>query len=151
MQCCNSAIISWPIRSPLFYEHWLLDWRLNRWWGGIDNGSWYKGCGFEPRRGKWNKLLMFNLQKERDGLSWDGLTWVGKMVRDDSGTGWKRDGFLNKIQVNLLHHIFIFLTHLLEGHFVKTARDLSSVSESGRNQKCNNRAKHHESDAITKS
>ncbi len=35
---------------------------------------------------------MINIQKERDGLSWDGLTWVGKMIRDDSGTGWKRDG-----------------------------------------------------------
>ncbi len=44
---------------------------------------------------------MLNLQKERDGLSWYGSTWVGKMVRDDSGTGWKRDG-LSRIPSKLV-------------------------------------------------
>ncbi len=108
MQCCNSAIVSWSIPTPLLIEHWLINWRMNRWCSGIDNGSWYKGCGFEPRRGKYNKLLMINIQKEKDGLSWDGLTWVGKMVRDDSGTGWKRDGLSrihstqHSIQVHLV-------------------------------------------------
>ncbi len=50
---------------------------------------------------------MISIQKERDGLSWDGLTWVGKMLWDDSGTGWKRDG-LSRIHY---YHLLPCLQH----------------------------------------
>ena len=56
---------------------------------------------------------MINLQKERDGL-----TWVGKMVRDDSGTGWKRDG-LSRIRQFITDHEWILQLRYIKQKYNK--------------------------------
>ena len=75
IQCCNSAITWRSITISSIYR--TLDWLTGDWTAGVvvsGNGSWYKGCGFEPRRGRVKKIV-----NSREGRVVQGRVgkWVG--------------------------------------------------------------------------
>ncbi len=89
-------------RQLVFIEHW------TSWLATEPLVSWYREWFMIQRlwvrAPTWEcKIYCWILKKEKDGLTWV-LGRVGKWVRDDAGTGWKRDGWFRILNPMLKSH-----------------------------------------------